>query len=105
MVAVVDIQILENATRRGSRRLLNGLARVVRDDGELDAEALRHWTEVKDRGKALFKGSPAPGASASQKTFNFDIFNVRPLPKELLEYCINASNPNIFIIESPKIAS
>lgn len=116
MKSIVDIQILEIATRRGPRRLLNGLARAIRNDGELEPETLNNWLEVKTRGKTLFNSVPstvAPDrqgsspqlstASPSQTSLsatskpesNFAVFDVRPLPQDLLEYSINVSTRSI----------
>ncbi|KAF8317622.1 hypothetical protein DL93DRAFT_513037 [Clavulina sp. PMI_390] len=65
MNSVVDLQILEVATRRGKKRLLNGLARAIRTDGGLDEVTLTQWLDVKMRGKALFGArDPVPPPSS-----------------------------------------
>lgn len=81
-----DLQIMENATRRGSKRLLNGLARSITNYAELDKDALQAWTEAKKRGKALF--SPEIGGG-------YDVFDKRPLAPDLLDYCANVGMPLI----------
>lgn len=87
MDGVVDLQILEVATRRGSKRLLNGLARSIKTDAGLGKEVLAAWLDVKMKGKTIFNetregvdGKPGP---------DFSIIDERPLPPELLEYSIN----------------
>lgn len=75
---VVDLQILENATRTGRRRLLNGLARAIRNDGSLEPAVFARWLETKEKGKALI-------------CTNYAIFDTRPLPEDLLLYAVNVS--------------
>lgn len=54
MSGVVDLQLLENATRRGPKKFLNGLARAITDDADLPASAVRRWTAVKNKGVPSF---------------------------------------------------
>jgi exonuclease 3'-5' domain-containing protein 1 len=103
---VTDLQILENATRKGRRRFLNGLAKTIQDDGSLEPEVLERWLAVKAKGKAMFhKADTLVGATGSKggriPTFsrsaqkkegqNYAIFDTRPLPEDILQYAINVS--------------
>jgi len=127
MSNVVDVQILEVATRKGNRRLLNGLKRAIQRDSGLPPDILEAWMEVKMKGKAFFEepssvsvegqgqeeghggvkerlsattrsslintngGAGAGGGTSKSKLDDkdFAVFDTRPLPRELLEYCIN----------------
>lgn len=124
MQSVADLQVLEVATRRGNKRLLNGLARAIRTDGALQPDVLAHWLDVKERGKALFASSPQTPLAVAPETPiepvssptspsvaskppkpqpNFAIFDVRPLPRELLEYSVNVSAPVLTITQRPSL--
>ena len=108
---VVDLQILEVATRKGKRRLLNGLARAIRLDSSLEPEELARWLDIKEKGKAMFRAtdshvnaagpnvptsSLSPSATSllapSKDDADYAIFDARPLPEELLQYAINVSH-------------
>ena len=78
MAGVVDVQLMENASRPGSKRFLNGLARAIREDAGLSRGVLTTWLDVKERGKRMFLGSS-----------DYKAFEIRPIPPVLLEYCIN----------------
>lgn len=62
MNCVVDLQVLEVATRPGRRRFLNGLAKAIRTDGSLEPGVLARWLDVKTKGKALFLAADAAGS-------------------------------------------
>lgn len=76
---VVDVQLMENAARRGNKRVLHGLAKCIREDCGLSTAEKANWEEVKDKGLKLF---------ASEKGGRPDIFNVRPLSQDLKTYCV-----------------
>ncbi|KAF3185019.1 hypothetical protein TWF788_004846 [Orbilia oligospora] len=76
---VIDLQLLELATRHGSRRLLNGLSRSIQYYPILSASEKYDWVQIKERGRRLF---------APERGGRYEIFNSRPLPDDLLEYCV-----------------
>ncbi|KAF3927041.1 hypothetical protein ABW20_dc0109607 [Dactylellina cionopaga] len=76
---VIDLQLLELATRTGSRRLLNGLSRSIQHYPILTESEKSSWLQTKERGRRLF---------APEKGGSYEVFNVRPLPDDLLEYCV-----------------
>jgi hypothetical protein len=106
---VVDLQILEIATRKGRRRLLNGLARAIRVDGSLEPGVLARWLDVKEKGKAMFRiadtldatgpngehvatsSPPSEQEIPKKDEQNYAIFDTRPLPEAILQYAINVS--------------
>ncbi|KAG8847470.1 hypothetical protein FRB96_001611 [Tulasnella sp. 330] len=86
MKGVVDLQLMELATRKGPKRFVNGLARTIRDYAELDPDDLKAWTDTKLDVKTKFfkdldgvEGEQPPTESA---------FDQRPLPSELLQYSV-----------------
>jgi exonuclease 3'-5' domain-containing protein 1 len=78
LAGVEDIQLLELATRGGSRRFINGLSRCIERDAGLTLSEARMWSDIKDKGRLLF--APERGGS-------YEVFNTRPLPEALVEYC------------------
>jgi len=101
MSGIVDLQILEVATRRGSKKLLNGLARAIKTDSGLSQEVLSGWMAVKMKGKDMFNasrpsvvavvlhGRPPEPTNVAKEELDYSIIDERPLPVELLEYSIN----------------
>ncbi|KAK6357785.1 hypothetical protein TWF718_002091 [Orbilia javanica] len=76
---VVDLQLYEVATRTGPRTLLNGLSRTTKIYSNLPLQEAQKWEQSKQRGAQLL--NPKKGG-------NFEVFNDRPLPKEILDYCL-----------------
>ena len=77
---VHDVQLLELAAHKSTRRTVSGLAMcIVRDLKLTDAESSL-ISQLKVRGKKLF--APECGGS-------YEVFNTRPLDPDLIEYCIN----------------
>ncbi|KAK0716076.1 hypothetical protein B0H67DRAFT_488412, partial [Lasiosphaeris hirsuta] len=92
LAGVVDIQLLENASRVGNKTLLCGLDKAVRWDlGHSNAKfpRVQRWFSRKDGFKALMDAEP-------------NIFDVRPIAPETLQYWrlseLTACTPNIDII-------
>ncbi|KAI7344992.1 hypothetical protein KC320_g8552 [Hortaea werneckii] len=76
---VVDVQLLELASRRGSKHILRGLAACIEQEQVLTEAVAREWQRKKAEGASLF--NPKLGGS-------YEIFNVRPLPQDLIDYCV-----------------
>jgi exonuclease 3'-5' domain-containing protein 1 len=70
---------MELATRSFSKRCINGLARCIERDLPMTSSERRHWKNSKERGVKLF--APEHGGS-------YEVFNIRPLPQEIKEYCM-----------------
>ncbi|KAH8749593.1 ribonuclease H-like domain-containing protein, partial [Hyaloscypha finlandica] len=79
LASVHDIQLVELATRSFSRRCVNGLTKCIERDISLTGSEREAWKETKEKGLNLF--APERGGS-------YDVFNARPLAKDLLLYCI-----------------
>ncbi|TLD14248.1 uncharacterized protein PgNI_02816 [Pyricularia grisea] len=76
---VIDLQLMEIASRdRWRRKFLSGLAKCIELDAGLGFEELSLWIKNKGQGKALF--APELGGS-------YAVFNIRPLPDEIRDYC------------------
>ncbi|KAG8992270.1 hypothetical protein FRB90_001052 [Tulasnella sp. 427] len=81
MAGVVDLQLMELATRkRRQRSYVNGLARTIRDYAGLSPEALAEWEEVKNYGKKIFDTGDPETAGL--------LFEERPLDEKLIQYSI-----------------
>ncbi|KZL80138.1 3 -5 exonuclease [Colletotrichum incanum] len=76
---VQDIQLMEFASRVAHKSYLCGLAKCIDRDSPLTPEERRTWSVVKEMGRKLF--DPACGGG-------YAVFNKRPLPREILQYCI-----------------
>jgi exonuclease 3'-5' domain-containing protein 1 len=79
LAGVRDIQLMELATRTYNRRLVKGLAKCIERDISLTVSEREVWKESKEKGLNLF--APERGGS-------YEVFNARPLSKDLLLYCI-----------------
>ena len=75
---VEDVQLMESATRTTttSRKLLSGLAKCVADYVPMSERG--NWNQAKEKGERLFKS----GYGGS-----YEVFNQRPIPEEILDYC------------------
>ncbi|KAL3475113.1 ribonuclease H-like domain-containing protein [Aspergillus californicus] len=78
LAGIQDIQLLELATRSGSRRLINGLSRCIERDAGLTWSETRGWKDIKENGRQIF--APERGGS-------YEVFNARPLSEAIIKYC------------------
>ncbi|KAI7479415.1 hypothetical protein KC367_g4997 [Hortaea werneckii] len=76
---VVDVLLLELASRTGSKHVLRGLAACVEQEQVLTDAAASRWKKTKEEGPKLF--NPKLGGS-------YEVFNIRPLPQCLVVYCV-----------------
>ncbi|KAK0705522.1 ribonuclease H-like domain-containing protein [Lasiosphaeris hirsuta] len=74
LAGVVDIQLLENASRSGSKKYLCGLEKAIKLDLNLGAAELNSWLRCKEDTKRLMPTK---------------IFDVRPMAPGTLNYCVN----------------
>ncbi|KAL9084958.1 MAG: hypothetical protein Q9165_007824 [Trypethelium subeluteriae] len=79
LAGVEDIQLMELATRSLSRRVVNGLAKLIERDAPISPAEKLAWKATKEKGVKLF--APERGGS-------YEIFNERPLAPEIVLYCV-----------------
>lgn len=77
---IQDLQLVELATRRVSRKFVNGLSRCIDRDAPLSIEERLRLVRVKSAGTKLF---------APEKRGRYEVFNERPLAKDIVDYCAN----------------
>lgn len=74
VAGIIDLQILEYATRRPRGRFVNGLAKCI----EKDLPYVPGWSITKANGQRLFK--PEEGGS-------YEVFLERPIREDIAKYC------------------
>ncbi|KAI9804108.1 MAG: hypothetical protein M1825_001510 [Sarcosagium campestre] len=82
LAGIQDIQVMENAARRGGlagKKFLNGLARCIERDCPMTLGKKQRWLARKERGHRLF--DPTKGGS-------YEVFDARPLTKAIVDYCV-----------------
>jgi exonuclease 3'-5' domain-containing protein 1 len=76
---VVDVQLLELASRKGMKHALCGLAKCIEQEQALPPKALLQWQNTKK--DVIKKFDPKLGGT-------YEVFNIRPLPQVLIDYCV-----------------
>lgn len=80
LAGVIDVQLLENASRVGNKTYLNGLDKCVQRDLRLTYTEAQRWARTKQEVKALMH---VPNGNDD------NIFARRPLDAKTLQYCVN----------------
>jgi exonuclease 3'-5' domain-containing protein 1 len=95
---VQDLQLMELASRKHTRRFVCGLAKCVEKDAGLSYAEIETWRAGKDKGSELFK----PGRGGS-----FALFNQRPLLGAVWDYCVEDVRflPRLWQIYDGRLAS
>lgn len=75
---VVDIQVLEFATRTSQGRFLSGLGKSIERDAGLGYAASAKCQRIKEAGLRLF---------APEKGGSYEVFSQRPMLPEIEQYC------------------
>jgi len=75
---IQDLQLMELATRKGSKDVVAGLAKCVENDSTISAVAKEEWQRTKEGTRHLF--DPKKGG-------RYEIFNDRPIKPEVIQYC------------------
>ena len=70
---VTDVQLMENASRKGSIEFLRGLDTCVRYDLELGPQDLEQWLWTKKEVRRMMDN---------------DVFSERPMEEETVRYCV-----------------
>lgn len=79
LAGIQDLQVMEFATRLHPGVYVNGLAKCIEHDADMSSAERLDWKTTKEAGVRLF--APERGGS-------YEVFNQRPLKKEVLEYCV-----------------
>ncbi|KAK5995647.1 hypothetical protein PT974_04063 [Cladobotryum mycophilum] len=74
LAGVVDIQLLENASRVGDKMYIRGLDKCIQYDLKPGTRELKRWLKIKKDIKSRFSG---------------DLFAIRPMEAKTIEYCTN----------------
>ncbi|KAH8742804.1 ribonuclease H-like domain-containing protein [Diaporthe sp. PMI_573] len=72
LAGVIDIQLLENASRIGDKTYLCGLEKAIRLDMKLGFTELNRWTSSKREIKSLMSAN---------------VFTIRPVEAKTVQYC------------------
>lgn len=76
---IIDLQLMELATRSHSRKFLSGLGRCMDQDLVQTPEEFEVRSAIKKRGVQLF---------APEKGGRYEVFNDRPLDPAIVDYCV-----------------
>jgi exonuclease 3'-5' domain-containing protein 1 len=76
---IVDLQLVEYASRSARGSVIKGLARCIAQDAPLTWSERQAWTRTKDAGLKLF---------APEKGGKYAVFNHRPLSVTMHNYCV-----------------
>lgn len=74
IAGVIDIQLLENASRLGDKTYIHSLEKSVQNDLSLGFMNTNRWLRIKQD---------------TQKLMSSDIFSVRPMDTQTIKYCQN----------------
>lgn len=98
LAGVVDIQLLELASRKGHKHVVAGLAACMEQEQALPLPTLLEWQITKKSVRQML--DPKSGGS-------YDIFNLRPLPQVLVDYCVGdvQSLPILAIIYKDRLSN
>ena len=74
---IKDLQLMELATRKGSKDFVVGLAKCVEKESPISAAAKADWQSTKESATRLY--DPRKGG-------RYEIFNERPMKPEIIQY-------------------
>ncbi|KAF7882730.1 uncharacterized protein EAF02_006093 [Botrytis sinoallii] len=94
---VIDLQLMELATRSHNRKFLRGLGKCMDQDLVQTSEELEVRSAIKKRGVQLF---------APEKGGRYEVFNDRPLDPAIVEYCVQDVQlmPQLWNVYNAKLA-
>lgn len=76
---VIDIQLMENASRPFARRYLSDLQKCIGTDAPVTSQEKVDWYNVKERAMRLF---------LPEKGGRYEVFYERPMREEIVQYCL-----------------
>lgn len=75
---IIDVQLLELASRPGQGRFLKGLAKCISENSSISLRQYLEWRKTKNDGALMF--TPEKGGS-------YEVFEQRPLSSTIKQYC------------------
>lgn len=75
---IEDLQLMELATRKGSKDFVAGLAKCIERDSLVSVGAKVEWQRTKENARRLY--NPKEGG-------RYEVFNERPSRPEIVQYC------------------
>ena len=93
---IKDLQLMELATRKGSKDFVAGLAKCIEKESPVSAAAKEEWQRTKEGASRLF--DPKKGG-------RYEIFNDRPMKPEIIQYCARdvALLPGLYNVYNAKL--
>ncbi|EZF35290.1 hypothetical protein TMEN_5638 [Trichophyton mentagrophytes] len=79
---IVDIQLMELATRNGSREFLRGLATCVRNDSPLSVEEKKRWEEYDEFRRHIFSPEITSDSDFAK------LWTKSPISTEIKDHCV-----------------
>ncbi|KAI0125271.1 ribonuclease H-like domain-containing protein [Xylariales sp. AK1849] len=79
VAGIVDLQLMELATRTFPRKFIVGLGKCIERDSGLTLSERTTWLVSKEKGLKLF---------APEKGGSYEVFNQRPLAEGIRDYCL-----------------
>ena len=75
---ILDLQLMELATRKGSKDFVSGLAKCIEKENHISAAAKVDWQRRKESASRLYE--PRKGG-------RYEVFEERPMKPEIVKYC------------------
>jgi len=93
---IKDLQLMELASRTGSREFVSDLAMCIENESPISVAAKIEWRLINERGCRLL--APEMGG-------RYEVFNERPLKHEIIQYCTQdvALLPDLYDVYSAKL--
>ena len=93
---IQDLQLMELATRKGSKDIVAGLAKCIENESPISGAAKDEWQRTKEDARQLF--DPKKGG-------RYEVFNDRPIKQEIMEYCARdvALLPGLYNVYNTKL--
>jgi exonuclease 3'-5' domain-containing protein 1 len=93
---IKDLQLMELATRKGSKDFVAGLAKCIEKDSPVSTAAKAEWQRTKEGASRLY--DPKKGG-------RYEIFNERPMRSEIVQYCARdvALLPGLYNVYNAKL--
>lgn len=93
---IKDLQVMELATRKGSKDFVAGLAKCIEIDSPVSIAAKAEWQRTKEGASRLY--DPKKGG-------RYEIFNERPMRSEIVQYCARdvALLPGLYNVYNAKL--